>query len=78
MLAVIGDGYRKRGLSGGEKKRLSIATEIMDDPSVLLIDVSLYFCSYQVNLVSANKASLATANLSSIHSNLHAPKTKAG
>ncbi|XP_021949882.1 ABC transporter G family member 21 isoform X2 [Folsomia candida] len=35
---VIGDGYRKRGLSGGEKKRLSIATEIMDDPSVLLID----------------------------------------
>mmetsp|Transcript_5117 Transcript_5117/g.15304 ORF Transcript_5117/g.15304 Transcript_5117/m.15304 type:complete len:565 (-) Transcript_5117:114-1808(-) len=35
---MIGDGLFKKGISGGERKRVSIANELLIDPAVILLD----------------------------------------
>lgn len=35
---LISDATYRRGISGGERKRLSFATEILTNPSVLFVD----------------------------------------
>ena len=37
MIGVAGDA-RRRGLSGGERKRVAVAVELCGDPSALLLD----------------------------------------
>lgn len=37
MVAVAG-GFFRRGVSGGERKRVSVGFELLTNPSVLLLD----------------------------------------
>ena len=44
---VMGGGIFVTGCSGGEKKRCSIATELITNPSLLMMDVCFIDCHYQ-------------------------------
>jgi len=73
---IVGD-TTKRGLSGGEKKRLSIACELITNPSVLLIDEptsGLDSCTAS-NLMTLLK-DYATAQSKSVILAVHQPSSK--
>ena len=65
----VGDGFKKGGCSGGERRRVSIGVQLLGNPSVLLLDEpttgldatsSLYLVATLKNLANAGRTVIIT------------------
>lgn len=67
---VIGD-VRRRGISGGERKRLSIGCELLSDPSLLFLDEPTSgldsFAAQQVLKLLKRLTATGTTVVTSVH-----------
>lgn len=72
---IGGAGSSVKGISGGEKKRLSFASEILSDPSLLFVDEPISgLDSFTAEMVISKLASLAAAGRTII-ATVHQPSS---
>ena len=72
---VIGDNRDIRGVSGGERKRLSVASELITEPPLILLDEPTSgLDSYMAENITAQLKSLAKSGRTVV-ATIHQPST---
>ena len=69
-------GYLVKGLSGGEKKRTSIATEMLVDPSMIFLDEPTTGLDSKNALILASIFQMFASNGRTVVSTIHQPSTE--